>query len=108
MADDTIRTTIFSGRPMRVFKSDYIVEWETKRQRERDELLASGKRPYKNDLSNMEEKGTPLNFLETYPIIYGQACGGIFDVKPAGDVVREMVDDARAIIQANMGLLASL
>jgi hypothetical protein len=93
---------------MRVFKSDYIVEWETKRQRERDDLLASGKRPYKTDLTTSEEKGAPLNFIETYPIIYGQACGGIFDVKPAGDVVREMVADARAVIQGNARLLASL
>ena len=93
---------------MRVFKSEYITEWETKRQRERDDLLASGKRPYKTDLTVNEDKGTPLDFMETYPIIYGQSCGGIFDVKPAGDVVREMVADARAIIQGNVGLLAAL
>lgn len=33
--------------------------------------------------------GTPLDFLETYPIIYGQACGGIKEVL----TVRQIVDD---------------
>jgi NAD(P)H-dependent flavin oxidoreductase YrpB (nitropropane dioxygenase family) len=28
-SDETVRTTIFSGRPMRVMKNDYILEWET-------------------------------------------------------------------------------
>ena len=41
-SDDTVRTTIFSGRPMRVMKNDYIMEWETERQNERDELLNQG------------------------------------------------------------------
>ena len=41
-SDDTVRTTIFSGRPMRVMKNDYIMEWETERQNERDELLDQG------------------------------------------------------------------
>jgi NAD(P)H-dependent flavin oxidoreductase YrpB (nitropropane dioxygenase family) len=108
MADDTIRTTIFSGRPMRVHKSDYVLDWETQRQEERDALLASGKRPYKTDLTYNEEKGTPLSFLNTYPSIYGQACGGINDVKPAGDIVESMVKEALEVLQSNAALVSSL
>ena len=58
---------------MRVNKNAYIMDWERNRVDERTALLKSGKRPYKNDLQAHKEKGTPLDFLQTYPIIFGQA-----------------------------------
>lgn len=105
-SDDTVRTTIFSGRPMRVMKNDYIIEWETRRQHERDALLAEGKRPYKTDLTVNEEAGTPLDFLETYPNILGQASGGIHEVLPAEQIVHSMVRGASDVIRAQTELLA--
>ena len=106
-SDDTVRTTIFSGRPMRVMKNDYIMEWETKRQHERDALLAEGKRPYKNDLTVNEEAGTPLDFLATYPNILGQASGGIHEVLPAETIVHDMVQGAIDVIRAQSALLGA-
>jgi NAD(P)H-dependent flavin oxidoreductase YrpB (nitropropane dioxygenase family) len=106
-SDDTVRTTIFSGRPMRVMKNDYIMEWETRRQHERDSLLAEGKRPYKNDLTENEEAGTPLDFLETYPNILGQASGGIHEVLPAESIVHDMVRGAIDVIRAQSELLGA-
>ena len=106
-SDDVIRTTIFSGRPMRVHKSAYVLDWETKRPLERDALLAAGKRPYKTDLAANKERGTPLSFANTYPSIYGQACGGITRVQPAGEIVREMMQGALAALRANEGLVVS-
>merc|ERR1712151_1000941 len=32
---DTIRTTIYTGRPMRVFKTPYILDWEENRSKEK-------------------------------------------------------------------------
>lgn len=37
---DTIRTIIFTGRPMRVLKNDYIMKWENDRQSDIKELTA--------------------------------------------------------------------
>jgi NAD(P)H-dependent flavin oxidoreductase YrpB (nitropropane dioxygenase family) len=105
-SDDTVRTTIFSGRPMRVMKNDYIMEWETKRQNERDDLLAEGKRPYKTDLTANEEAGTPLDFLETYPNILGQASGGISEVLSAETIVHDMVSGAFDVFRVQSELLA--
>merc|ERR1712083_1138246 len=31
---DTIRTTIYTGRPMRVFKTPYVMDWEDNRKKE--------------------------------------------------------------------------
>ncbi len=106
-SDETVRTLIFSGRPMRVFKSNYIQDWQSKRPLERDELLKSGKRPYKTDLVANDEKGTPLDFIETYPMIYGQSCGGIDEILPAKDIVLNMVNEATKIIQNNTSFLIS-
>ena len=106
-ADATIRTLIFSGRPMRVLRSEYIQDWERNRRDERDALLAAGKRPYKTDLTASKERGTPLSFIDTYPSIYGQACGGIADVVPAGEIVRRMMEGAAETLRGNATLLVS-
>lgn len=97
-SDSTVRTLIFSGRPMRVFKNEYIADWEANRVNERNALLAQGKRCYKNDLQANEDKGTPLDFLETYPIIYGQACGGINEVLTAKQIVDSMMRGAVEVL----------
>merc|ERR1712003_252379 len=39
---DTIRTIIYSGRPMRVFRTPYNVEYEEKQTREIQEMQAAG------------------------------------------------------------------
>lgn len=39
---DTIRTIIFTGRPMRVVKNEYIMEWENNRAAEIKELTSKG------------------------------------------------------------------
>ena len=106
-SDDTVRTTIFSGRPMRVMKNDYIMEWEQHRQSERDQLLAVGKRPYKTDLDRHEKMGEPLDFLATYPNIIGQAAGGINEVASAKAIVHSMVTQAYKIIAEQAALLPS-
>lgn len=51
--DDNIRTVIFTGRPMRVKKNPYIVNWEEERQQEIKELTAKGKIPYEADLDKV-------------------------------------------------------
>ena len=96
-SDETIRTLIYSGRPMRIHRTAYAMQWE-KRQAERDAILESGNRVYKTDLAVQEAKGTPLSFAQTYPVIFGQACGGIEEVKPAKAIIEDMVMDAREYI----------
>ena len=106
-SDGTIRTLIFSGRPMRVHKSEYVMDWELNRRDERDGILRAGQRPYKADLVANEEKGTPISFARTYPQIFGQACGGIKSVPPAGDVVRSMMAEAVAALKLNQTFLVA-
>merc|ERR1712072_389969 len=39
---DTIRTTIFTGRPMRVFKTPYVMDWQENRAQEMAALHSKG------------------------------------------------------------------
>ena len=40
--EDTIRTIIFTGRPMRVIKNEYIMDWEIRRADEIKKLTSQG------------------------------------------------------------------
>ena len=48
--DETIRTLIFTGRPLRVRKNPYIMNWETERREEMQGLLDKGILPVQHDL----------------------------------------------------------
>jgi NAD(P)H-dependent flavin oxidoreductase YrpB (nitropropane dioxygenase family) len=100
-SDDTIRTLIYSGRPMRIQKSDYVMDWELHRKEEATALLAQGKRVHKTELARREALGDPLDFASTYPIIFGQACGGIKEVKSAAEIVDELVAGAVRAVKLN-------
>ena len=93
---------------MRVRKSDYVMGWEVEKKEQATKLAAKGQRVYEWDLATHEEMGTPIDFATTYPIIYGQACGGITDVKAAKDIVDELVAGTVAAVQRLHGLLARL
>ena len=55
--DDTIRTTIFTGRPARTYASPYIREWESTRLEEQRAVMAKGIIPLHYDLKRYEELG---------------------------------------------------
>ena len=46
--DDAVRTVIYTGRPLRVIKSDYVVDWNENRQGEIKELTSKGIVPYED------------------------------------------------------------
>jgi NAD(P)H-dependent flavin oxidoreductase YrpB (nitropropane dioxygenase family) len=48
--EDTIRTITFTGRPLRVFKTPYIIDWETKRLAEMKDLTSKGIIPVHSDI----------------------------------------------------------
>eukprot|EP01084_Bolivina_argentea_P270541 460056_1 len=50
--DNTMRTEIYTGRPLRLMKHSYAVNWETNRKDEMKRLLQNGILPYKDDLEN--------------------------------------------------------
>jgi len=91
---DTIRTLIYSGRPLRVLKNDYIMKWENDRQNEIKELTSKGILPVTKDQKDLESRGETPNPLDTHPLLMGQAAGAINEIKPAAEIIQEMMTDA--------------
>merc|ERR1712190_683068 len=117
---DTMRTTLYTGRPMRIFKTPYALEWEEKRRDEMLEMQTAGIPAWVKDCDpevfvganpssvgtlhlsevlTMEEKknGVTLTAVEKMQrgvFLTGQCAGAITEVLPAAKIVEEMVATA--------------
>lgn len=98
--DDTVRTIIYSGRPMNVRKTPYVADWETRRQGEISELVAQGKIPHEAELESHPEKS-----LEGRMWLMGKVAGSINDVKPAKEIVDELVATAAGSVKSASALM---
>ncbi|KAI9003431.1 2-nitropropane dioxygenase [Hyaloraphidium curvatum] len=108
---DTVRTLIYSGRPMRVLRTPYVDNWESKRAGDIARLTGQGHVPHMYTMDELKKTGkepTPEQMIETMPLIMGQAAGNISDVLPAKAIVENMMRDAVASIKRMSGSVAKL
>ena len=82
---DTVRTLAVSGRPLRVRRNGYIQGWEERGEVVR-ELVEKGVVPMENDM----EEDRDVDF----PFLMGVVAASIHDIKPAKDIVDDMVREA--------------
>ena|ERR1700761_8421163 len=87
---DTLRTLVVSGRPLRVRMNSYIQDWENKPDEIR-RLTEQGIVPMMKDME--EDKDVDLPFL------MGQVSGIIKDIKPARQIIDDMVTDAVRMLE---------
>jgi len=101
---DTLRTTIYTGRPMRVLKTPFNADWEEHRQNEIRELQSRGIIPVKHYEESVKKGEVPMPsselIMQIRPWLMGQAAGAIKDVRPAAEIMRDMVNEAVAVIRA--------
>lgn len=88
--DQTERTLVVSGRPLRLKVNDYIRRWHAQPERIR-ELTDKGTVPLEYDI----EQGNEIDL----PHLMGQVAGSIRKVQPAGEIVREMVEEAVGMLR---------
>jgi len=101
---DTIRTIVYTGRPMRILKTEYVKDWEDNRRVEIKELSEKGIVPIQNEIDKFEKKvksgevqmPSAKEMMERRPWLMGQCAGAISDIKPAKQIVDEMVAEAIA------------
>merc|ERR1711916_131077 len=108
---DTIRTIIYTGRPMRVLKTPYIMDWEQNRSTEIRELTGKGVLPVQHDLDEKKKAGTEFSFkdqLNITPLLMGAVAGTIEDEPTAKEIMDEMMTSAIAILKKNAQLVAKL
>jgi len=119
--DDTIRTLIFTGRPLRVRKNPYIVNWDENRQAELKELTAKGTLPYEADLEKVmsgDIAGTGVELKEGddvddvmdsfRPYLMGKVAALVNENKTAKSVVDEFVEDAYVALTKGSKAIAKL
>ncbi len=82
---DTGRTLVVSGRPLRVKYNEYINGWHA-REAEMKELLDKGVVPLAKDMDD----GVDVDI----PFLMGQVAGAIEDIKPARQIMDEMISEA--------------
>ncbi|KAL7791386.1 Nitronate monooxygenase domain-containing protein [Trichoderma ceciliae] len=88
--EETERTLVISGRPLRVRMNEYIQSWHD-RPGEIKALCDKGIVPMDHDL----DEGRELNI----PYLMGQVAGAIEKIQPAGEIVAEMVQEAVEMLQ---------
>jgi NAD(P)H-dependent flavin oxidoreductase YrpB (nitropropane dioxygenase family) len=99
--EDTIRTIIFTGRPMRVLKTPYVANWENNRVQEIKELTSNGIIPVTHEIEKAVKEGIDVDAPQYRPFLMGQAAGAVEEIKPAAQIINEMVSQAIAILSAN-------
>lgn len=99
-----VRTIIFTGRPLRVKMTPYIQKWESNPD-EIKKLTSQGIIPVYHDLEKDDEeaeKGAAERYL------LGKCAAVIEDIKPAKEIVDEMMSEAVDALKAGHGLLSKL
>jgi len=95
--EDTIITRSYSGKPMRVFKNEWVADWE---KRPQDIKPFPQQAMLSSQAGVMGGIGGQMEGLsrERSAFAMGQGAGAITDVKPSAEIIREMMDEAEAVI----------
>jgi NAD(P)H-dependent flavin oxidoreductase YrpB (nitropropane dioxygenase family) len=109
--EDTVRTILFGhgwpNAPHRTLRTAFVQEWlgrEARGQESRPDEPAVGQTVVGGQaMSVLRFMGFPPNCdasgdVESMSLLAGQGVGLVRDVKPAGQIVRELVEEARQII----------
>ncbi|KAJ7117805.1 2-nitropropane dioxygenase [Mycena epipterygia] len=92
--EDAVTTLIYTGRPLRVRRTDYIDDWNNNRTAELLELTSKGILPHEAEIEKHPEISP-----STRPWLMGRISSLITDVLPAKTIVDNMVTDAAAMLQ---------
>ena len=107
--DSTVRTLIYTGRPCRMFRTEYLNGWENHRQEEIKTLTSQGVVPYYKEEKDRKEQGLPpLPTTQIIPLLMGQCAGAIDNIMPADAIIAEMVTGAIAVMRASSSRISKL
>ncbi|PRP73572.1 oxidoreductase, 2-nitropropane dioxygenase family [Planoprotostelium fungivorum] len=97
--DGTVRTLIYTGRPLRVRATPFVLDWENNKQDEIKDSTAKGIVPVPlHEAVELHKRGW----------LMGSVAAVIEDVQPAKQIVDEMVGDAHRLLKATHSLIAKL
>ncbi|KAJ5747623.1 uncharacterized protein N7511_009319 [Penicillium nucicola] len=106
--EDNIRTIIFTGRPLRVRKNPYILNWEENRHEEIKQLTSKGVIPVEHDMENLPDDVDDDTLDNARPYLMGKVAAVVNEKKSAKAIVDELVTDAAALLQKGNKMVAKL
>ncbi|KAH8146607.1 uncharacterized protein LAJ45_09290 [Morchella importuna] len=108
--EDTVRTIIFTGRPLRVRNNAYISNWEENRKDEIKTLTSKGVIPVEYDIEELDkaDKLDDDTMDNARPWLMGKVAAVVNDKKPAKEIVEEMVAEAVVMLKQGEKMLAKL
>ena len=95
--EDTVISRAYSGKTMRVHQNEWTKDWERHPQ---DIQKFPAQAMFSHQAGVMGGIGGQIEGLDINRSAFamGQGSGAIYDVKPAGEIVREIVAEAEAVI----------
>ncbi|CAI7670174.1 unnamed protein product [Penicillium palitans] len=106
--EDNIRTIIFTGRPLRVRKNPYIVNWEENRHDEIKQLTSKGIIPVEHDMENLPDDVDDDTLDNARPFLMGKVAAVVNEKKSAKAIVDELVGDAAVLLQKGNKMVSKL
>lgn len=103
---DTTQTLIYSGRPLRVYNSEYVKTWNEEHAEKIKDLTGKGILPASWDNEHHLVRGEEMK-LEYIPDLMGQGAGAIHEVKPAAAIIEEMMEVACNILFGNANMVTT-
>jgi enoyl-[acyl-carrier protein] reductase II len=95
---DTVRTRCYSGKPMRVKKNDYTIDWE-KRPQDLKPFPAQAIMSRQNGVMGGLTGALQGHDAKRSCFPMGQGAGAIHEILPAGEIVRRTVAEAEACLE---------
>ena len=95
--EDTIITRSYSGKPMRVFKNEWVADWEKRPQDIKpfpQQAMLSGQAGVMGGIGGQIEGLS----RERSAFAMGQGSGAITEVKPSGEIIAEIMAEAEEVI----------
>ena len=107
-SEDTVRSTIYTGRPLRILATPYVTNFEEYNRDKIRDAQKTGKVAVATDFEEMQNKGEDISIEAKYPLLMGQAAGAVHKILPAKQIIEEMVEQAIGILQRNVGYISKI
>ncbi|KAK5044472.1 hypothetical protein LTR84_010753 [Exophiala bonariae] len=108
--DSTIRSTFWSGRPLRALATPYVLDWEKNRQPEFLELQSQGKVVMEHELDKLAHEGKLTEEIEEQSVLRPMGLVAALVTKSnqsAGEIVDEIMGEAYEILTGASVLVSS-
>ncbi|KAK5084445.1 hypothetical protein LTS08_000120 [Lithohypha guttulata] len=99
--DATIKSTIWTGRPLRAIRTPYIENWEKNRQEELQALQAKGILAYEHEMDKLAKEGKVTDEIEDQSACHPTGMVAALINKPnqsAEEIVKEIVAEAYQLL----------